>query len=81
MGCQPARNRQCGGILGIPKTPLKHEIGVTCELLEDTQGSGAKGAVVHLQFLVQPCAPCNLGTGQLEEVPSGDPCSQFISGL
>lgn len=81
MGFQLARNRQRGEVLGMPKTPLKREIAVTCGLLEGTRWPAAKGAVVYLQILVQPCVPCKLGTGGLNEVPSGDPCSQLICGL
>lgn len=56
-----ARNGQHGEMLGIPQTPLKHEIVVSCELLEGTQGSAAKGAAEHLRLLVQPHNPLQTG--------------------
>lgn len=78
MGSQVARNGQHGKMLGIL---LKHEIVVSCELLEGTQWSAAKGTAEHLRLLVQPRITCKLGPGELDEIPAGDPRSQFISGL
>lgn len=78
MGSQVARNGQHGEMLGIL---LKCEIVVSCELLEGTQWSAAKGTAEHLRLLAQPHITCKLGTGELNGIPAGDPRSQFISGL
>lgn len=69
MGSQLARNGQPREISGISKTPPKDKMVVTCELLEDTRWSAAKGAVMLLQFLAQPRVPYKLGTGRLDGVP------------